>query len=133
MGVRLPSRVTLALRCTGLPSPETRWTSYKNELNAYPGELRGEGSYAKALSMTFDLITPKSDTPEQIGSLRGSSERRVGSRRGLLLRLVPTSRLLQECWNFRHMVNLARIRKYNEVNGRARYPAVDIRSPLELM
>ena len=42
----------------GLPSTE-RWTSYKKQLNAYPGELSGEGSYAKALSMTFDLITPR--------------------------------------------------------------------------
>ena len=35
-------------------------------------------------------------------------------------------------WNFRHMVNLTRIRKYNEVNRRTGYPGVDIRSPLEL-
>ena len=35
-------------------------------------------------------------------------------------------------WNFRHMVNLTRIRQYNEVNRRTGYPAVDIRSPMEL-
>ena len=35
-------------------------------------------------------------------------------------------------WNFRHMVNLTRIRQYNEVNRRAGYPGVDIRSPMEL-
>ena len=35
-------------------------------------------------------------------------------------------------WNFRHMVNLTRIRQYNEVNRRVGYPEVDIRSPMEL-
>ena len=35
-------------------------------------------------------------------------------------------------WNFRHMVNLTRIRQYNEVNRRTGYAEVDIRSPMEL-
>ena len=35
-------------------------------------------------------------------------------------------------WNFKHMVNLTRIRQYNEVNLRMGYPVVDIRSPMEL-
>ena len=35
-------------------------------------------------------------------------------------------------WNFRHMVNLSRIRQYNEVNRAMGYPPVDIRSPKEL-
>ncbi len=36
-------------------------------------------------------------------------------------------------WNFRHMVNLWRIRQYNEVNRQSGYPPVDIRSPKELV
>ena len=35
-------------------------------------------------------------------------------------------------WNFRHMVNLRRIRQYNEVNRRLGYPPVEIRTPKEL-
>ncbi len=35
-------------------------------------------------------------------------------------------------WNFRHMVNLRRIRQYNEVNRLLGYPPVDIRTPEEL-
>ncbi len=35
-------------------------------------------------------------------------------------------------WNFRHMVNLSRIRKYDEVNRRMGYLPVEIRSPKEL-
>jgi hypothetical protein len=35
-------------------------------------------------------------------------------------------------WNFRHIVNLARIRGYNSVNLRQGYPALEIRSPLEV-
>ena len=35
-------------------------------------------------------------------------------------------------WNFRHMVNLHRIRQYNEVNRRLGYPPVEIRTPKEL-
>lgn len=35
-------------------------------------------------------------------------------------------------WNFRHMVNLSRIRKYGEVNRRMGYGPVDMRSPREL-
>ena len=46
--------------------------------------------------------------------------------------LVTASRLLQASWSFRHLVNLTRIRQYNEVNGRTEYTGVDIRSRLEL-
>ena len=35
-------------------------------------------------------------------------------------------------WNFRHIVNLARIRGYNSVNLRQGYPVLEIRSPLEV-
>ena len=35
-------------------------------------------------------------------------------------------------WNFRHLVNLSRIRQYTEVNRQMGYPGVDIRSPMEL-
>jgi len=35
-------------------------------------------------------------------------------------------------WNFRHIVNLARIRGYNSVNLRQGYPLLEIRSPLEV-
>ncbi|WP_419167134.1 hypothetical protein [Candidatus Palauibacter sp.] len=35
-------------------------------------------------------------------------------------------------WNFRHMVNLWRIQRYNEVNLERGYVPLDIRSPKEL-
>jgi hypothetical protein len=35
-------------------------------------------------------------------------------------------------WNFRHMVNYDRIRKFNGVNAMEGYPAIEIRSPLEM-
>ena len=35
-------------------------------------------------------------------------------------------------WNFRHIVNLARIRGYNSVNLRQGYHVLEIRSPLEV-
>ena len=35
-------------------------------------------------------------------------------------------------WNFRHMVNLVRIRKYSEVNRQMGYLGLDIRSPMEI-
>ncbi len=35
-------------------------------------------------------------------------------------------------WNFKHIVNLDRIRGYNSVNFREGYPMIEIRSPLEL-
>ena len=35
-------------------------------------------------------------------------------------------------WNFRHIVNLDRIRGFNAVNLRAGYPLLEIRSPLEV-
>ena len=35
-------------------------------------------------------------------------------------------------WNFRHMVNYWRIRRYGEVNRRLGYPPVDIRTPKEI-
>lgn len=35
-------------------------------------------------------------------------------------------------WNFKHIVNFNRIKGYNSVNLRMGYPALEIRSPLEL-
>ena len=35
-------------------------------------------------------------------------------------------------WNFRHIVNLWRIRQYDEINRRMGYPEIEIRSPREL-
>jgi len=35
-------------------------------------------------------------------------------------------------WNFRHIVRLSRIRAFNAVNLRLGYPALEIRSPLEI-
>ena len=48
MGVRLPSSATFPLMCPDCLLPKRRWTSYKKELNAYPGELSDEGSNATA-------------------------------------------------------------------------------------
>ncbi len=36
-------------------------------------------------------------------------------------------------WNFRHIVNLDRIRGYNSVNLRLGYPVVEIRTPREVL
>ena len=36
-------------------------------------------------------------------------------------------------WNFRHMVNWRRIRAYNEINRQNGYPAIDIRTPEEIV
>jgi len=35
-------------------------------------------------------------------------------------------------WNFKHIVNYDRIRKYNGVNALRGYPSIEIRSPLEM-
>ena len=35
-------------------------------------------------------------------------------------------------WNFRHIVNVDRIRGFNAVNLRVGYPLLEIRSPLEV-
>jgi hypothetical protein len=35
-------------------------------------------------------------------------------------------------WNFRHIVRLSRIRAFNAVNLRLGYPALEIRSPMEI-
>ncbi len=47
------------------------------------------------------------------------------------MRHFPVSDVLVS-WNFRHIVNLARIRGYNSVNLRQGYPVLEIRSPLEV-
>ena len=36
-------------------------------------------------------------------------------------------------WNFKHMVNLNRIRQYNSVNFKYGYPVIDIRTPREVI
>ena len=36
-------------------------------------------------------------------------------------------------WNFRHMVNLTRIRRYHEVNRKLGYSTIEIRSPREVL
>lgn len=36
-------------------------------------------------------------------------------------------------WNFKHIVNVYRIRGYNSVNIRSNYPLLEIRSPKEIL
>jgi hypothetical protein len=36
-------------------------------------------------------------------------------------------------WNFKHIVNVQRIRGYNAVNMKMGYPTIDIRSPKEII
>jgi hypothetical protein len=36
-------------------------------------------------------------------------------------------------WNFKHIVNLDRIKEYNSVNYRLGYPMIEIRSPKDLL
>ena len=36
-------------------------------------------------------------------------------------------------WNFKHIVNLQRIRGYNSVNLRYGYPMIEIRTPREVL
>jgi predicted nucleic acid-binding protein len=36
-------------------------------------------------------------------------------------------------WNFKHIVNLKRIRGYNSVNLRSGYPMLEIRTPIEVL
>lgn len=36
-------------------------------------------------------------------------------------------------WNFKHVVNLDRIKGYNSVNYRSGYPMIEIRSPKDLI
>ena len=36
-------------------------------------------------------------------------------------------------WNFKHIVNLARIHGYNSANLRLGYPMLEIRSPIEVL
>jgi hypothetical protein len=36
-------------------------------------------------------------------------------------------------WNFKHIVNVTRIRGYNAVNMKLGYPVIDIRSPKEII
>lgn len=36
-------------------------------------------------------------------------------------------------WNFKHIVNLDRIKGYNSVNYRLGYPMIEIRSPIDLL
>ena len=37
------------------------------------------------------------------------------------------------CWNFKHMVNLSKIRLYNSVNLKYEHPLLEIRSPREVL
>jgi hypothetical protein len=36
-------------------------------------------------------------------------------------------------WNFKHIVNLDRIRGYNAINYQAGYPMIEIRTPKEII
>jgi len=40
---------------------------------------------------------------------------------------------LMVSWNFKHIVNLNRIRLYNSVNLKLGYPMIEIRSPREVL
>ncbi len=36
-------------------------------------------------------------------------------------------------WNFKHIVNLDKIKSYNSINVQSGYPMIEVRSPLELL
>ena len=47
---------------------------------------------------------------------------------------IDTSRLdLLVSWNFKHIVNIKRIRGYNGINIKNGYPSIEIRSPQDLI
>ncbi len=48
-----------------------------------------------------------------------------------LATIVHASALVS--WNFKHIVNLSRIRRYNSVNIKLGYSPIEIRSPLEMI
>ena len=52
----------------------------------------------------------------------------------LLIAVATTARVhVLVSWNFKHVVNLQRIRAYNSVNVREGYPPLEIRSPKEVI
>ena len=60
-----------------------------------------------------------------------SPRRRVETRTHIAAATVAGVAVLVS-WNFRHMVNFRRIKRYNDMNREAGYAPLDIRSPREL-
>jgi hypothetical protein len=53
-----------------------------------------------------------------------------------LRELEPSPQAVRDAlvsWNFRHVVNLPRIHQYHGVNAKLGYPAIEIRSPREVL
>lgn len=55
----------------------------------------------------------------------------MGIWKGLYLVVMHHAVLVS--WNFKHIVNLKRIRGYNSVNLKLNYPMLEIRTPKEIL
>lgn len=77
-------------------------------------------------------------TPEALElAERYISERVIGSASRNDARHIATATVhrvdLLVSWNFKHIVNIERIRGYNSVNVRLGYPQLEIRTPAEIL
>jgi hypothetical protein len=75
---------------------------------------------------------PSSSAAQSPTESASQATTRHGALPGLRLRTTTSSPLARKAWNFKHIVNLDRIRGYNSVNLRLGYALLEIRSPQEV-
>jgi len=78
------------------------------------------------------LTQEAEDLAETYISEKVVSESSLDDARHIAIATIASADVLVS-WNFKHIVNVNRIRGYNSVNLRLGHPMIDIRTPLEVM
>lgn len=102
------------------------------ELSAAPPEVREIIGAVPAGSIEYIALNEQSEALAEAYISGGAVSRRmlVDAQHIALATIARVDVLVS--WNFKHIVNLSRIRAFNAVNMEHGYAALEIRSPLEL-
>ena len=103
-----------------------------NELEAAPAAVRGVLERIPGQHREYVALDDESADLARLYIRHGAvPERHLVDAQHIAIATVSNVAVLVS-WNFKHIVNLARIRLYNSVNLRFGYPLLEIRSPRAL-
>ena len=105
----------------------------RQELNQAPGNVRKLlGQYDKTCFEYVDLTEEAIELADRYIAEKVVGKTSVNDCRHIAIATLNKADILAS-WNFRHIVNLERIKGYNGVNLKCGYSVIEIRSPKELL
>lgn len=105
----------------------------RGEMVAAPPHVRAFFDALLLLPVEYVKLSPEAENlAERYISEKVVGESCLDDARHIAIATIARADILVS-WNFRHIVNVSRIRGYNSVNLRLGYPMIEIRTPPESM